>query len=457
MADPEGGVLIAFDDVMLEDDPTWTRLDNMRGSSVTRTAPLVRRYSVKRGRQDEFAETEPGTAEVEFNDISGLFDPYNTGSTYYGKLDAKQLSLGLWNPVSEEWTEIYRGHQEDWNHDLHRSQLVTYPTLAAVDALAFFAQVELKSGDGDPLPPGVDAGSVFFEDGAVQDRVLAGLGIAGFPSGLAIPAPAIGRQDVFTGNIQVMETIYDTGSTVMQLLKDTADAEFPGIANQFISKDGHYTWHGRLARFHPDVVDYDITTWKCGDSTQAHGDTGSGGTAQIFPPFGYRRSINEVLNSVSVSPQGIAPEDLAGQLWEDATSINKYGKRSSSWTDLLIKSSDLTGEDGPGECLLIAKYFVENYKNPLTRISQIVFRSMNPDDERAEATWELICGVEISDRLEITLTQPGSVITETYFVEGIEYEIVPLNGIQGQNGAFADVTMTLDVSPATRYDYNPFE
>ncbi len=93
-----------------------------------------------------------------------------------------------------------------------------------------------------------------------------------------------------------------------------------------------------------------------------------------------------------------------------------------------------------------------NYKDPRTRVSSISFRPRGVDDPNANALWDLMTGVEIGDRVQLTTQHVGGggFTGEYFFVEGIRYEA------RGMTALYPDITCELEVSPAAYYDYNPF-
>ena len=94
-----------------------------------------------------------------------------------------------------------------------------------------------------------------------------------------------------------------------------------------------------------------------------------------------------------------------------------------------------------------------NFADPQTRVSQVVFRSIRPDDPRAPWVWRVLCEVEINDIIRLTVDHPGGggFAAEDFFVEGITYEVGPLND------EYDNVTLTLDVTPRANYNTNPFD
>jgi len=121
--------------------------------------------------------------------------------------------------------------------------------------------------------------------------------------------------------------------------------------------------------------------------------------------------------------------------------------RTWSARDLLVYQGTTTGNNNLQETALYGLYHLRNYADPRTRVDQITFKSLRPDDSRAAATWDLMTTVDISDVVELTVTNPGGggFSSEPFYVEGISYEVGPLTP------DYQDVTLTLDVSPAAYF------
>jgi len=427
------GVVIAFDHDSFEPDPIWTRID---------TVCRVSRIEIKRGRQDEFADVPAGEATIFVNDIDGLFDPSNPGSPYFDQLDSRQAAIAIRNPVTDTWSTLFRGVIDDYGYDLHPSQVVTETAIRLVDGLDYFAGVEVVPGLNGDISP--SPRYVFYEDANVDDRIIQAIAETDWPAS---------RTRIFTGNIIVQETTYSPGESILTVIDDAAEAEFPGVALRFIDRDGTFIFHGRLARFFPDVVQYDIDRWKAGDGAAILADPER---AQIRPPFSFQRPRKNIINAALVYPKGIADADMQGQIVTDAASIAKHGIRSQSWPELIIKSHVTGTPTGNDECILFGTYFVTNFADPRTRISGITFRSLRPEDPRADATWGLICGVEITDLVDLATSHPGGGgFNEEFYIEGIRYDISPL--VKDLDTGYPNVTLTLDVSPRAYWVTNLFD
>lgn len=424
-------VEIALSDPTLEPDPTWTDL--------TATANLVAGAQIDRGRAYELDRTDTSTASVQINDVDGVLDPTNTEGPYFGLIEPLlQVRISLLNPVTDESSVIYRGYIEDFDYIVDPDTQISQLTLSLVDAFEILTAIEMQADGtfGDTVPPAV-AGNIFFDNANVDDRIFQVLGNAGWSTALST---------IFSGNVSLQESTYSPGDTVLDVVQEAADAEFPGLANVYVDKFGVVTFHGRKAKFDPvgvsseHGVSWPFQQWKAGDGAAVAASLSD--TAQLRQ-LSVNRGLSKIINQAYATPAGISPLDVAGQVKTDATSIGIYGIRSWSAENLRTQGGLDDGLNANDECFLFPLYYVANYKEPRNRVSAIAFRMMRPDDPRAAANWAFLCGVEISDALALTVgfRGGGGFNAEPWFIEGIHYDIKPLNG------QYADVTLTLDLSP----------
>jgi hypothetical protein len=453
----EFSVAVAFTDGPLVVSPTWTYLDAVDGINV-------QEWTVSRGRPNELEKTSTGTATVTIADLEGVFDPTNGFSPVFPDVGPDlQAQIQLWDPVHEEWQSIFRGYIEDITYDVRgyhytagvADRGVMFVQLHLVDAFAWLNDYELMAGvDGDPTPSGAE-GRVFYDDtpypitaGPVKDRIDKILQDVGWPGALA---------SVFSGNVRITETTYESGTSALAALFDAVDAEGPA-ANMYMSRDGILTFHGRQARFRPDTAEYGINRRDVGDPAATTAD------ATVAPIAELQFALGKTLlyNSVLVTPQdatvGFPPTETeaAGQLLEDSASITAHGKKGLAITDLLTLEGVATGNTALEETLLMATYLRDNYKDPLPRITRMTFRSRMPQTRLAGPLWRMICRCEISDLLTVVTSHVGgggfgNVGQTEYFVEGIRYTCRPANT------QVHDVTLEVDVSPAALFDSNPFD
>jgi hypothetical protein len=454
VADPLG-VSVAFDDPPLQSDPFWTRIDTLDGCRV-------RGWTIDRGRSTEFDKTGTGTAVIRIVDRQGLFDPTNPSSPYNGKLTpGKQAAVALQNPTgAHAWFTLFRGFIETWTYQLDPTRQYMELELQLVDGFALLARAQLRVGIDGLLPvPAGAAGNVVYGEttGTLSDRITAILDDAGWPADLAV----IGV-DVFSGNVQVGPKAYGPGTSALDALWDAADAEFPGVANLWVSKEGHLVFHGRQARFQPDVAEYGINQRTVGDPSATSHDP----TVVPVAELEWVNGQDNLVNAASATPQGIGlgsnwrqlnpgppnNDDVAGQYVKDDTSIDAYGLRSVTYDQLQTIKGIATGNNSMVETKLFADYYVQNYKTPAPRVSRMVFKSRRPDDVLGTALWGHLCACEISDLLTLKTRHPGGGGFDTdFYVEGLHY-----TGSPGSPDVPVIVELTLDVSPRAHYTTNPF-
>jgi hypothetical protein len=429
-------VSVAFTADPFVASPTWTRIDNLAGIHV-------KEITIARGRPDELSKVSAGTAKIVMVDEDGIFDPTNGSSSHFPNvLPDRQAKIELRNPVLNEWQTIYRGFLEDLDFTLPLTRSYLEVNISLVDGLAKFADFQLQPGDGDTPPSGSEGRVVFgaTTGGDVGDRIEAVYLIVGWSPSLA---------DVFTGNVRVQETIDEPGTTALAALQDAADAEFPGVSLLYISRQGVLTFHGRQSRFRPDVAAYGIRRQIVGDPSVTDAD------ATICPvhEMSFNLGKAQLYNSVMMMPQGDWTEaEIAAQLVEDATSIGVHGKRSLTYDDLITLEGLATGNDPLEECVLFATYYRDNYKDPLPRVSRMVFKSRLADHRLAGPLWKMLTRADISDRLTLTTEHPGGggFSADDYYVEGLRYTIRPASPLAPY------VELELDVSPAALFDDNTF-
>lgn len=448
------GVAIAFDSPTLELDPLWVSIEDQIN---------VTSWQIDRGRSTELDKTSTGTARITIADTQGLLDPTNLDSPFNGNLDPmKQVAIGLTNPVTDSATTIFRGFVSEWLHSLDVfeetagvARGIDTVTLECADAFDLLSALELTPGVHGDTTTASDFADVWLKGTPsnlvgqaaiahhVNQRIEDLLLMAGWPAGL---------QFIFSGNVEVQGAVVPRRDSLLTALQDAADTEFPGgVANIFMSKDGAVIFHGRYARFFPGRPGYGINHWYAGGKAQAEADED---VAVIRSPLVFRRSKNDILNAVIAMPQGIDDVDAPGQLVKDDDSIDTYGWRSASFENLLV----YTGDDHGGgqttaleETYKYADYYVGNYKTPRTRVTQLSFVGRSPSDTLSPALWALICGVEIGDLISLNTVHPGGGgFDEDFYVEGIHYSARPART------DMHDIQLTLDVSPRSFYDYNPF-
>lgn len=428
------GICLAFDAGPWVASPTWTRIDNPAVVGVTSG------WSVQRGRVGELDDTGPGTLTVDVVDVNGEADPTNVDGPFYNKWNpGKQIAALLQHKVTDVWYPVFRGFVDDFEMSIDYSANVMRGLVTGVDMFGKLEAAKVTAGPHFGATNPDDDGSVFYNQSTVDDRIKAALADAGVPSGMYV---------VFTGNVTVIKMKYPNGSTIMEIIKDAVEAEFPGVATHYVAKDGKYTFHGRKARFDPTNPDYGITHWYVGDKSAWQFD------ATVVPIRGihFRRSLKDIINDSLASPQFIEAADLPGQHVRDVTSQTNYGIQSSpTWENLItLHGNETPNLNANDETKLYAQYRVDNFKVPQTRVDKISFRNVKDGHPNETALWDFLTQVEINDLVTLQTSHPGGGgFSESFFVEGINYRVTML-------GDKHLVDCDIDVSSQAYFESDPF-
>jgi hypothetical protein len=452
---PPGRIFIAFDSGTLVWAAAWTRIDSYPS--------LVASYTIDRGRQYELDKTDTGRAIIQINDTNGVLDPTNPAGPYYGKLEPLlQVMIGRQHPFTGDWHTRFRGFIEDYDYSFDPSQQVNRLTITCVDIFEILNAIELQPGQfGTPAEATAEEGDqVVFKADSMHARILAVLGSAN----ANIPDEFY-TGTVFTGNVTVKRTVYAPGESVLAVVQEAADAEFPGVSNVYTDCQGRLSVHGRLAKFDPASASFGsawtFNEWDAGDAAALATVPG----AARIRRFGYNRGLAKVINIAAATPfragVGLTTSEANGQVVKDTVSIGKYGYRSWSADNLITDTGQLNGNNDLQETKLFAQYYVDNYANPKPRVTEIQFRAMTAEGavigEGARNTWDLLSSIDIADSVTIYVGSPGGGGFPTptsgenvFYVEGIHEEVRPLQA------DYDDVTLSLDLSPKAYFDTNPF-
>jgi hypothetical protein len=456
----DGRVLIAFDDGPLEPTPTWTRIDS---PSSDFPDGFVSGYDTQNGRQTLLSVTGTGTGTVYINDHKeGLFDPRNSGSPYYQKLDGKQILLQLWDPVREVWEPQFRGTVDNASYDIDGSAVNSDGDpinasiqLDCVDAFDYLAGFGLTPGLAGDRPPAGGADGVWYA--ATTDeafvRILQILDDANYPS------PNDGIQSViFSGNVALQTVKYDPDESALTALRDCADAEFPFISNLYVDRFGRVVFHGRYGRFDPEDLSafagsdrWDWHSWKGGDGKHIALDSDR---AQIRV-LSYDQGRINVVNVATCYPANMPPSQMPSQVYADTTSIADYGQHAAPpMSDLLTAqpiNDNLNGHPTwtrYTETEKFAELLVKNQKDPRESVTALQVKTVDPSDARATAVWALLTQADVSDVINLAVGYPsgigltGGSPADDYFIEGRQVRVRPLD-----RDVYDYVELDLEVSP----------
>lgn len=435
---PTARFSLAFGSTTLNPYPEWTAID---------THPnLVTSYSISRGRSYELDQTDTGSATVQIMDADGILDPANPTGPYYGQLDVLLGALLCrHNPVTDEWEERFRGYVTDFTYTVDPSQKVNQLSLELTDSFELLSGIEMQPGVfGNPVN-----GQCEF-DGHHQPaiRIRQILRDAGFPGYLFAAMPA---------DTTLQKTVYSAGESPLTAVQDAANGDFPYVSNLFVDRHGRILFHSRRARFDPDGTapdspEWDYHHWNIGDGAAIEASPTD--TAQVRA-LTFSWGTSKIINQATAIPAGAKDSAIGAGLVTHETSLLRYGPRHWSELNLLTLHGDINNDHPTGaitETHRFAEYYILNYGLPQRRINQITFRSMHPADPRAPANWDLLSRVDIGDTVNVTVETPGAGFSsEQYFVEGVSEDVQPLDP------DYDDVTITLDLSPRTYFDNNPWD
>ncbi len=437
-----GRVLIALSDGPLVAEPTWTRYDDLEDCRCFG-------FDWQRGRQSEFDVSEAGSGRVFFHDRSGTLDDDD--------LVGLQIMLQLYNPVADEWQPCFRGHIEDISRDPSPgAPELTNVEVECVGIFAYLAGVKMVVGHfGATLPSGM-TGVVFYEDGpaatGTNDPTDGGraellLDDAGISTDMYV---------IFSLNIDVNETLYEPDDDILSALRDTFDADFPGIANVYEDRFGRVAGHGRLSRFTPDTIAAGAATgaWAFTRWAAATREDVTSGRAQIRD-FSYNRPRSRLVNTYVAYPRadeaGVTFDraNISSLVRTDSASITANGHHGKEAPDLIIKQHKTNGNTGAEECGLFGDFYIANYAVVRKNIQRVSITSMRPSDSRATDTWALICGVDISDVIALYVDEAG--------LDGVDFFVEGISGsCRVSRPGFDFVTVTPNLTPAAYYSTDVF-
>ncbi len=460
----EGRVLIAPDDDPLEPNPTWVRVDAPGGDFPDQ---FVAGYDTQNGKQTLLSQTGTGTGTVYINDHKyGLFDPRNSSSPYYQKLDGKQILLQLYDPVLDVWEPQFQGLMDNASYVLNRNAVNAAGEpinasiqLNCVDAFDYAAGFGLTPGlAGDRPPAGGDDGvwyapttdTVFVR----MIQILADMGIDE------------SRYVVFSGNVALTVVKYNPDEPALNALRDCADAEFPFISNLYVDRFGRIVFHGRYGRFDPAGVAadagsdrWDYQVFKLGDGAAVRDDS----ERTQMRVLEFEEARHNVLNVAIGYPQGTKPEQMPSQVYADVTSINDFGHYAAPpMSDLLTGTPIFDNENGhPSwtrytECAKFAELLVKNQKDPRESITAIQVKTVDPTDSRATNVWHCLTRSDVSDTVNVKVGYPagvgmtGTSPVDDYFIEGRTLRVRPLNSSADKSAlpGYDYVELDLNLSPA---------
>lgn len=355
------------------DDPVRGKLDTaaypLAGVTVSDITSDAYEVSIRRGRNREVDEIDPGMASVRLRNFDRDYDGTYAASPYYGKLTpGKRITISVYGTV------IFDGTIEDWNLDW------------------------TVEGDADAVFTAVDAlgqlGAREFNAWTTTGSQTAGPRLTSILDRSEVNFGA--NRDLDAGLVDLQADNVSWGSNVLNYAQLVAKSDGGRL---FAARTNVLTYRGRLSLFGATAM---VTFRDDGTGTPFNGVTTDTGSELLF-------------NRVSV-------DRLAGtkQTAIDVTSQSNYGPRSypsSSLTELLMSTD--------GAALDMATILLGYYHEPYTRVSTITVKTANLTTTQQAQVAALDIGSLV--RIVWTPVHIGTALDQYLVVEGFE-STVDLNG-----------------------------
>jgi hypothetical protein len=373
MSLPTPKVEIGFDIVSANanlftlDDPVKGLLDNisypLSGSIYYDVTDMAKAITVRRGKNRQLDQYDPGLANVVFNNNDRVFDPEFTGSPYYGQIIPKRSVR-----ISSGGEFIFHGSIDDWNLD-YVPFGISEASIACSDGFSDLQRRTLSAGTATPQTTGQRINTVL--------------------SSADVNWPTTDR-DIDTGQTDLGADVVAKGTLAIDYLRKVTESE-PG--QFFMSRENKLTFIGRYPRTGGNVLTFT--------------DSGEGITYNnIKVVYGSELLYNEIslsnVNNVTATAT-------------DATSVAQYGIQNYTSTGLLTSS--------PTDLANIAVLTANKYSSPEYRFDSLELIL----DKFDEATQSSLLAMEIGDAVQITFTpnQIPPSITKYAEVIRIGHDITP--------------------------------
>lgn len=353
------------------DDPVNGILD-LNVLSESNTPALVvnltsqtRQISIRRGRNISRDIYEAGTCTVRIYDPDSDFNPQNTNSPYFGKLEPLR-KLRISASVGGNTYYLFSGYTTDYIYSYDQAENMAYVDIRASDAFRLFNMASVVTVTGQAA--GQDTGTRI-------DKIL---DTVSFP---------ITMRSIQTGNTL---TVADP-ATLRTSLSAMQNAEFSEQGALYITPEGNIVFKNRAT-----------VIASAGNTPVAFNQTGG------IPYKDLKFALDDklIVNSATITRLGGTAQTAI-----DSTSISTYFPHSVAVPDLIVATDS--------EALNIAQIYVATRSTTTIRIDQISVDLFNPSVPTAT-----MLNFDYFDNVLITNIQPdGSTITKNLQVQGIAHDI----------------------------------
>jgi hypothetical protein len=325
----------------------------------------VSRISIRRGYnllQDQF---QAGTASVRVFDPTGIWNPQNPLSPYFGKL----IPLRKMRIAGND-SFLFSGYTIGYNYTYPKDMEIGFVDIELVDAFRLFAQANITT------VAGTSAGQT------TSARVTNLLDEVGWPTSM---------RDIETGSATVLA---DPGSsrTALQAIKNI---EFSEQGAFYIAPSGNAEFLSRAT-----------IQSKSGQDPTNFSNDGTG--------IGYKNVVFAFDDKLIINQASFTRTGGTAQTAENLDSIAKYFPHSITYTDLMLQTD--------AQVLDVAKIYVATRAETTIRIDAITL-DLNATDNAGDTA---ALTLDFFDTIAIkNVAQDGTIIEKTLQCMGVQHEITP--------------------------------
>ena len=325
----------------------------------------VSKISIRRGYnllQDQF---QAGTASVRVFDPTGIWNPQNPLSPYFGKL----IPLRKMRIAGND-SFLFSGYTIGYNYTYPKDQEIGFVDIELVDAFRLFAQANITT------VAGTSAGQT------TSARVTNLLDEVGWPTSM---------RDIETGSATVLA---DPGSsrTALQAIKNI---EFSEQGAFYIAPSGNAEFLSRAT-----------IQSKSGQDPTNFANDGTG--------IGYKNVVFAFDDKLIINQASFTRTGGTAQTAENLDSIAKYFPHSITYTDLMLQTD--------AQVLDVAKIYVATRAETTIRIDAITL-DLNATDNAGDTA---ALTLDFFDTIAIkNVAQDGTIIEKTLQCMGVQHEITP--------------------------------
>lgn len=356
---------------------TWT---NIHTDAVIETA---RGMSYQRGRQNELARMDTGTATIGLRDEVSDFDPDNTASVYYPNvrpmvpIRARATLAGVTYPLFQHFVER-------WPRTRRVRDVYTERTIQTVDGFEWLARAGIASTTYVAEPSGTRVANVLNDVGWSSTA-----------------------RDLDTGSSDVDAVAFADANAEKALahLLEVADAE-NGLL--FMDAQGRVTF----------VQRHSLITSPYTVSQTTFRDAIAGGAGYTFVDAQPSYDLDNTFNEWTGTRTGGTSQTVS-----DATSISRYGLRSQQFSSVVTTDNEVSSQ---------AQWKLAQFKDPLNRIEAI---TVKPGTDTG--FWQTVLGLELGERVTVREQPPGFAAAKhaDYVIQSVRAEF-PAGPVSGARFTF---------------------